>query len=197
MKGRKNLVIGVSGASGAPLAAALLQTLRDCPSWCTHLVITRGGELTIEAETGMTAAQVKELADRVYDPSELDAPIASGSFRTAGMVVVPCSMKTVAGIANGYSENLLLRAADVALKERRKLVLVARETPLSAIHLRNMLTVTEAGAVVLPPVLTYYHHPRDIEEMTRQVVGKILDQFGIEAPFYSRWGVRTDRSGTF
>ena len=197
MKGRKNLVIGVSGASGAPLAAALLQTLRDCPSWCTQLVITRGGELTIEAETGMTAAQVKELADRVYDPSELDAPIASGSFRTAGMVVVPCSMKTVAGIANGYSENLLLRAADVALKERRKLVLVARETPLSAIHLRNMLTVTEAGAVVLPPVLTYYHHPRDIEEMTRQVVGKILDQFGIEAPFYSRWGVRTDRSGTF
>lgn len=183
----KRMIVGVSGASGAPLAAAFLTALRQTGGWESHLVMTQGARLTLGSEAGLSVDGFQALADVVYDPGQVGAAIASGSFRWDGMAVVPCSMKTLAGIACGYSDNLLLRAADVTLKERRRLVLAVRETPLSAIHLRNMLSLTEMGAVILPPVLTYYHQPRTVADMTRQFTGKLLDQFGIPMPGYGRW----------
>lgn len=185
---KERLVIGVSGASGAPIAVALLEGLARCvPEIERHLVITEGGKLTIEAETGQSVAQCEALADIVYSPANIGAAVASGSFRTMGMVVVPCSMKTLAGIACGYSDNLLLRAADVTLKERRKLVLVARECPLSTIHLRNMLALSEMGAIILPPVLSYYNHPQSVANATHHVVGKIMDSLGLSYDKLVRW----------
>jgi len=152
----------------------------------THLVITDVARKVIEEETGWKAGDVEKLASRSYKIDDFFAPIASGSFRTDGMLVVPCSMKTLAGIASGYSSNLLLRAADATLKERRRLVLVAREMPLSLIHIRNMEAVTQAGAVVLPPVLTFYSRPRGIEDLIGHVLGKAFDQLGLETG-YRRW----------
>lgn len=182
-----SIVIGISGASGAPIAAALLKALKK-ERVQTHLVISKGGAMTIEQETGMSAAQIGQLADVVYDNQDLGAALASGSFKTLGMAVVPCSMKTLAGIHSGYSDNLLLRAADVTLKERRRLVLVARECPLSPVHLRNMYELSQMGAVILPPVLSYYHKPETLEEMTGHVVGRIMDQLGMEYEGFRRWG---------
>lgn len=183
---KQRLVVGVSGASGAPLAVALLKALRETECE-THLIVTRGGALTLRQECGLSPADLAALADRVYDPADLGAPPASGSWRAAGMVVAPCSMKTAAGIHSGYSDNLLLRAADVTLKERRKLVLVARECPLSTLHLRNLYELSQLGAVVLPPVLSYYNAPETLEDAARHITGKILDQFGLEAPGFRRW----------
>ena len=179
----ERLIVGVSGASGAPLAVELLRQLHeDHPEIETHLVVTRGGELTLEQETGLTLADLKKLASVCYDNDSIGAPIASGSFKTMGMIVVPCSMKTAAGIVTGYSDNLLLRAADVCLKERRKLVLVARESPLSTVHLRNLYEASKLGAVILPPMPAYYYHPRTIEDVTRQTVRRVLSQFGLDEP---------------
>ena len=180
----KRLIVGVSGASGAPLAVALLKALKETDIQA-HAVITRGGALTLKQECALES--LAEFADVVYDNRDIGAGPASGSFKTMGMVVIPCSMKTVAGIYSGYSDNLLLRAADVTLKEQRKLVLVARETPFSAIHLRNLYELSRIGAVILPPMLSYYHKPESIEEMSHHVVCKVLDQFGIEIPNYRRW----------
>lgn len=185
---RKRLIVGMSGASGAILGIQLLELVKKNPLWETHLVITKGTELTIASETAYTLHQVEDLADRVYNIESIGDSIASGSFETEGMVIIPCSMKTVAGIACGYSDNLLLRAADVTLKERRKLVVVPRESPLSTIHLKNMLTLAEVGAYIMPPMITYYNHPLSLEDMNLQVIGKILDKFGIEAAGYKRWG---------
>lgn len=182
----KRLVVGISGASGAPLAVELLKVLGELGIQ-RHLVITRGGEMVMAQESGISLEEVKALAEVVYDNHQIGAAPASGSWKSMGMVVVPCSMKTVAGISVGYSDNLLLRSADCMLKERRKLVLVARETPYSAIHLKNMLEVTQAGAVVLPMVMTYYSNAETIQQMNRHLVGKILDQFGIECPGFCRW----------
>ena len=182
----EKLVIGISGASGAPIAIALLKELRRSGIG-THLVISRGGELTIDLETGYGLEEVKRLAGTVYDNQDLGASLASGSFKTLGMAVVPCSMKTLAGIHSGYSDSLLLRAADVTIKERRRLVLVTRECPLSPIHLRNMYELSQMGAVILPPVMSYYQRPETIEEMTVHVVGKIMDQFGLECQSFRRW----------
>ena len=148
---------------------------------------SRGGELTIDQETGYGLEEVKRLAGTVYDNQDLGASLASGSFKTLGMAVVPCSMKTLAGIHSGYSDSLLLRAADVTIKERRRLVLVTRECPLSPIHLRNMYELSQMGAVILPPVMSYYQRPETIEEMTVHVVGKIMDQFGLECQSFRRW----------
>lgn len=183
---KKRLIIGVSGASGAPLAVALLKALQETEVE-THLIVTRGGEMTLQQECGMTLPELQALADVCYDNENIGAAVASGSFRTMGMIVVPCSMKTVAGIHSGYSDNLLLRAADVCLKERRKLLLVARECPLSTLHLRNMYELSQMGAMILPPVLSYYNHPQSIEDATNHIVGKILDQFELDAPDFRRW----------
>ena len=186
----KRLIIGVSGASGAPLAVELLRRLRDyCPDVETHLIVSRGGELTLKHETGMALKELKALVTVCHDNCNIGASVSSGSFRTMGMIVVPCSMKTVAGIVSGYSDNLLLRAADVCLKERRKLVLVAREAPLSTVHLRNLYDASKLGAVVLPPMLAYYNHPVTIEDCTRYTVSRILSQFDLDEDGYQWEGM--------
>lgn len=182
------LVIGMSGASGAPLTIEVLRQLQKYREEMElHLICTKGAELTLVQETDFTAEELYPFVDVIHSNSDIGAGPASGSFRTMGMLIVPCSMKTVAGIACGYSDNLLLRAADVTLKERRKLVLAVRECPLSAIHLRNFLELSQMGAVILPPVLSYYNHPETVEDMTRHIAGKILDQFGLECEGYRRW----------
>ena len=180
----KRLIVGVSGASGAPLAVALLKALKQTDIQ-SHVIVTHGGELTLQQECGLDS--LTGLADMLYENHDIGAGPASGSFKTMGMIVIPCSTKTVAGIHSGYSDNLLLRAADVTLKEHRKLVLVARETPLSTIHLRNMYELSQMGAVILPPMLSYYQRPESLDEVTNHIVGKVLDQFGIEMPDYHRW----------
>lgn len=186
------LIVGISGASGSMLAIELLRALRLYNDWETHLIISPSAEITLLSETTYTVDEIKVLADVVYDYKDIAATVSSGSFKTAGMVVVPCSMKTLAGIASGYSDNLLVRAADVSIKEKRKLVLVARESPLSLIHIKNMLAAVQAGAVILPPMLTYYNKPESILKMTQHVVGKILDQFQIDNNLFSRWGEEED-----
>lgn len=181
----RRVIVGISGSSGSILGVRVLEELKKA-SVETHLVITKAGKDVLEDETDYTAKDVEKLATKVYKIDNLFASISSGSFRTEGMIIAPCSMKTLAGIASGYSDNLLLRAADVVLKERRKLVLLAREMPLSYIHVKNMKTVTKAGAVVIPPVMTFYSKPKTIEDMVRHVVGKALDQLGIDTG-YKRW----------
>lgn len=184
----KRLIVGVSGASGAPLTVELLKQLHTHhPEIETHLVVTRSGEMTLRQETGMAPEELRSLASVCHDNAAIGASIASGSFKTMGMVVVPCSMKAVAGIVSGYSDNLLLRAADVCLKERRKLVLAARESPLSTVHLRNLYEASQLGAVILPPMLAYYHHPQNIEDCTRHTVNRILSQFDLDEGSY-QWG---------
>jgi polyprenyl P-hydroxybenzoate/phenylacrylic acid decarboxylase-like protein len=184
---RQRLIIGVSGSSAPQLAWTTLRALRGHPDIETHLVISKGADKTIQLEMGTERDDFEALADVCYDPGDLGAAISSGSFHTIGMVVVPCSMKTLATIAAGTSTDLLTRAADVCLKERRRLVLVARETPLNLIHIRNMETVTLAGATVLPPVPAFYHQPETIEDLLNQTAGKILDQFGISHELFRRW----------
>jgi flavin prenyltransferase len=186
-KGKKRLVVGISGASGAVIGVELLRALRLHPDWETHLVISEGGARTLTYETPYGIDEVEALATETHHIKDIGASIASGSFKVQGMVVAPCSMKTLAAVAHGLSQNLLLRAADVTLKERRKLVLVARESPLSQIHLHNMHVAAGAGAIILPPMLTFYNHPRNIGDMVRHVVGKILDVFDIEMVGFKRW----------
>jgi polyprenyl P-hydroxybenzoate/phenylacrylic acid decarboxylase-like protein len=184
---KKRLIIALSGASGARLGISLLEAMGGFPEWETHLVISGGAEKTITMETDHTVEEVRRLATRVHDHSAIGASIASGTFRTEGMAVIPCSMKTLAGIASGYAENLILRAADVTIKERRRLVLVTRETPLSPIHLKNMLTLAEMGVDIMPPMLSFYHKPEKIEDMTRHIVGKVMGAFGLELENFHRW----------
>jgi len=187
MTARPRLVVGISGSSGPQFGVALLRTLRQLGTVETHLVVSQGARTTIPLETDLTVKDVEGLADVVNDPSDLGAAISSGSFLTIGMVVIPCSMKTLAAVAGGHSGDLLSRAADVTLKERRRLVLVPRETPLSLVHLRNMVAVTEAGGVILPPVPAFYHRPASIEDLLQHTAGKVLDQFGIEHHAFQRW----------
>jgi polyprenyl P-hydroxybenzoate/phenylacrylic acid decarboxylase-like protein len=184
---RPRLIVAVTGASAPVLAVHLLTALARLGTVETHLVMSRAAHRTLELETEVRPAQLAALADIHHQRGDIAASIASGSFPTMGMVVVPCSMKTLAGIAHGYSDDLITRAADVCLKERRRLVLVARETPLSLIHLRNMVSVTEAGAVVLPPVPAFYHRPESVSDLLAHLTGKVLDQFGIEHNLYARW----------
>ena len=185
---KKRVVIGMSGASGAILGIEALRIFRELGGYETHLIVSTGAKLTIALETGATLDEVRGLADVVHDNANLGAAVASGSFRTMGMLVVPCSMKTVAGIAHGFSDNLLLRAADVMLKEGRPLVLMPRETPLSIIHLRNLLAAAEAGAAIEPPMVTHYHGPTSIADMNRHLLGKALGRMGIDLPGMRRWG---------
>ena len=172
------LIVGMSGASGSIIAVELLKNLRR-EDVEIHLVITDGAALTFKHEINFDLEDLKQLANFVYDVKDIDTSIASGSFKTDGMIIVPCSMKTVAGIANGYAENLLLRAADVCIKENRKLVIVPREMPLSRIHLKNLKELAENNVVIIPPMLTFYNKPSTIQDQIDHVVSKILMQFNL------------------
>ncbi|MEZ0050274.1 4-hydroxy-3-polyprenylbenzoate decarboxylase [Mycobacterium sp. MAA66] len=181
------LVVGITGATGAVFGVRLLRELRIHDEVETHLVLSRWARATIEVETGLSARQVAELADVSYAPDDQGAAISSGSFRTDGAVIIPCSMKTLAGIRTGYADGLVARMADVTLKERRKLVLVPRETPLSEIHLDNMLALSRMGAVIVPPMPAFYTHPKSVEDIVDHVVARVLDQFGIDMDGAKRW----------
>ncbi len=183
----RRLVVGVTGSSAPQLAVTLLTVLRELAETEVHLVVSQGAERSIELELGMKRAEVEALGDVVYDPQDMAASISSGSFLVDGMVIIPCSMKTLASIASGLSIDLIARAADVSLKERRPVVLVPRETPLSLIHIRNMEAVTLAGATVLPPVPAFYHKPETIDDLLRHTAGKVLDQFRIPHNVFERW----------
>lgn len=182
----RRLVVGMTGASGAPLTMALLRRLREAAELELHFVASRGAKLTAEYELPGRWEELLSLADVIYDNGQIDGVIASGSFQTEGMVIVPCSMKTVAGIHSGYANSLLLRAADVTLKEGRPLLLAPRETPLSSIHLRNLYELSMMGVAIVPPVMTFYNQPESIEDMVTHMVGKILDRLGLPAA-YRRW----------
>jgi polyprenyl P-hydroxybenzoate/phenylacrylic acid decarboxylase-like protein len=180
------LVVAITGATGATLGIRLLEALGELGVE-THLILSDWGRATTSIETEHTVDQVRSLASYTYSSRDMDAAISSGSFRTDGMVVCPCSMKTLSAIRVGYSDNLITRAADVTLKERRRLVLVTREAPLSEIHLDNMLYLARAGAVIFPPTMAYYAQPASIDELTTHVVGRIVDQLGIEHSLIGRW----------
>ncbi|MEW1551248.1 bagremycin/ferroverdin biosynthesis UbiX family decarboxylase BagM/FevK [Streptomyces tsukubensis] len=181
------LIVAMTGATGAVLGVRLLTELSGNPQVETHLVLSRWARATVELETGLSAREVTGLADVSYLPDDQGAAISSGSFRTDGMVVVPCSMKTLAGIRSGYAEGLTARAADVTLKERRRLVLVPRETPLSEIHLENMLALARMGASIVPPMPAFYNLPGTVDDIVGHIVTRILDQFGIETTGARRW----------
>ncbi len=183
----KRIIVGISGASGAIYGARLVEVLGSIDGIETHLIISKGALATLEYETDRRPEALAELADVVHDERSLGATIASGSFITDGMVVAPCSMKTLSAVANSYNDNLITRAADVCLKERRRLVLVVRETPLHLGHLRLLTAATEAGAVIMPPVPGFYTLPTTIEEIVDHTVSKVLDQFGIDAGLITRW----------
>ena len=185
----KRIVVGISGASGAIYGVRLLEVLRGLPDIETHLVITAAGKRTLGLETDLSVDDVEALADTTHKAADMAASISSGSFRAAGMVVAPCSMKTVSGIATSYSENLLLRCADVMLKDRRPLVLLVRETPLHLGHLRLLVQVTEMGAVVMPPMPAFYHHPGTVQDIVDQTVNRALDVLGVELQqdLFPRW----------
>ena len=184
----KRLIVAITGASGAIYGIRLLQVLRTLPGWETHLVMSASGALTASQEVDLKRSEIEALADEVHSVKDIGAAVSSGSFRTAGMVVAPCSMKTLAGIAHGLSDNLVSRAADVVLKERRRLVLLARETPLNLAHLRNMVAVTEMGAIVFPPVPAFYVRPASLDDMVNHTIGRVLDLFDVEhADLVTRW----------
>ncbi|KAL6697180.1 flavoprotein [Trichoderma pleuroticola] len=183
---RKRIIVAMTGATGTILGIKLLIALRRL-NVETHLVMSKWAEATLKYETDYHASNVRALADHTYNINDMAAPIASGSFRVDGMIVVPCSMKTLASISTGLCDDLISRAADVILKERRRLVLVARETPLSEIHLRNMLDVTRTGAVVFPPVPAYYIKPSSVEDLVNQSVGRMLDLFDLDTEDFERW----------
>lgn len=181
------LIIAITGASGVMYGRRLLEELRK-RGVETHLIVSKAAERVIEHELGQSKGDVEALATHAYDVDDLRAPMMSGSFKTDGMVIIPCSMKTLAGIAHGYADNLILRAADATLKEGRRLVLVPRETPLSTIHLRNMLTLARSGAVIIPAMPAFWHRPKDIDSMVDYVVGKALDAIGLEHTLFKEWG---------
>jgi len=191
----KRIVVGISGASGVIYGVKMLTRLRevDCE---THLIISAAGKLTIKIETDYTPDEVAAMADFVYDHKNVAASLASGSFLTDGMVVAPCTIKTLSGIANSYTEDLLVRAADVTLKERRKLVLVVRETPFHKGHLRLMTQAADMGAHILPPIPSFYHKPKTLDDIIDQTIGKVFDYLGITHNLFMRWdGDRTKESG--
>lgn len=181
------IVVGITGSTGAIYGVRLLEVLHNSPEIETHLVVSDPAKQTIEYETTWSAREVLELASVVYEYRDIGAAISSGSFPTDGMIVAPCSIKTLSSIANSYNDNLLSRAADVTLKERRKLVLIVRETPLHRGHLRLMLEVTENGGVILPPMPSFYHRPKTVDDIVNHTVQRALDQFGIEKGLFQRW----------
>lgn len=181
------IIVGISGASGVIMGYNLLKALREIENIETHLIISEGAIANFSYETGLSIEKVTELADIVYDNQNLAVAISSGSFQTDGMIIIPASMKTIAGIAAGYAENLLLRAADVCLKENRKVVLVPREMPLSRIHLRNLKELADLGCTIIPPVLTFYNNADSLDLQISHIIGKVLMQFGIAYKHFKRW----------
>lgn len=191
----KRLIVGISGASAAIYGIRLLEVLKETEVE-THLVISSAAKKIILMETDFTVEEVEVMADYVYDIDDLGAAIASGSFKTDGMVIIPCSIKSLSAIANSYGANLLLRAADVTLKERRRLVAVVRETPLHRGHLQLMLRATDMGAIVFPPLPAFYHRPKTVEDIVDHTVGRVLDLFDIDHALFERWGGPTLRQSS-
>jgi flavin prenyltransferase len=181
------LVIGINGATGVIYGIRLLQVLSSIQNVETHLVISAAGEQTIKIETEYSDLKVKEMADHWHRIDDIGACLASGTWQHDGMIIAPCSMKTLSAIAHSYADNLLTRAADVTLKERRRLVLLVRETPLHVGHLKNMVSVTEMGGIIMPPTPAFYHQPRSIQDIIDQTIGKVLDLFNIEHKLSTRW----------
>lgn len=192
---KKRLIVGISGASGIIYGIRLLEVLREVDGLETHLIISSAAKRTALLETDYTIDQIQSLADKVYNFNDIAASISSGSYKTIGMVIIPCAIKTLSGIANSYNDNLILRAADVVLKDQRRLVLVLRETPLHLGHVRLMAQVIEMGAILMPPMPAFYHRPKTIDDIINQTVNRVLDLFDIELPtdLFHRWQGPADR----
>ncbi|MBX3590254.1 MAG: UbiX family flavin prenyltransferase [Burkholderiaceae bacterium] len=184
----RRLIVAITGATGAVYGVRLLELLRATPGIETHLIVTPAGWMNIDQELQRSRNEVEALASVVHGVRDVGASLASGSFQTDGMIVAPCSMKTLAAVAHGLSDNLVTRAADVVLKERRRLVLLARETPLNLAHLRNMTAVTEMGGIVFPPLPAFYHRPQGIDDLIDHTCARVLDLFGVEHRLAPRWG---------
>ncbi|MGR9115294.1 MAG: UbiX family flavin prenyltransferase [Gammaproteobacteria bacterium] len=184
----KRIVLGITGATGAVYGVRILQVMQARPDWETHLVVSSAGLINLKHELEMNRSELYQLADVTHENKDIAATIASGGFKTEGMIIAPCSMKTLAAVAHGFGDNLISRAADVALKERRKVVIMPRETPLNLAHIRNMASVTEMGGVIYPPMPAFYNKANSIEAMVNEAVGRILDMFGIETEgLYKPW----------
>lgn len=181
------LIVGISGASGVILGYHMLKALKVYPEFETHLVISEGARVTFGLETNLKIEDVEKMANYVHSNKNLAASISSGSFKTSGMIVMPCSMKTLSGIATGYAENLLIRAVDVCLKENRKVVLVPREMPLGKLHIKNLKEVSDLGCIIVPPMLTFYNNPQTLEEQINHIIGKVLMQFGLDHKKFIAW----------
>ncbi len=194
---QRRLIIGISGASGVIYGVRMLEVLKSAPEVETHLILSNAARQTLLQETDYSVKAVLELADTVYAFNDIAAAVSSGSFKTMGMVIIPCSMKTLAGIALSYSDNLILRAADVVLKDRRRLVLVVRETPLHIGHLRHMVRVTEMGGIIAPPLPAFYHRPKTLDDLINQTVNRVLDLLDIDLGYdlFERWRGMTHAAG--
>lgn len=184
---KKRLLVGITGATGAVYGVEILKALRELADWETHLVLSDAGALNVWHELKMKRKEVEALAGVAYQPKDIAAAISSGSYLTEGMVIAPCSMKTLAAVAHAHADDLLARAADVVLKERRRLVLLPRETPLNLAHLRNMTAVSEMGGIIFPPVPAFYAMPKSIDELVAHTVARVLDLFGVHSPKLERW----------
>ena len=184
---KKRLIVGITGATGAVYGVRMLEALKTAAGWESHVVLSDAGALNLWHELKMKRKDLEALADAAYHPKDIAAAIASGSFLTEGMVIAPCSMKTLAAVAHAHADDLVSRAADVALKERRRLVLLPRETPLNLAHLRNMATVTEMGGIIFPPVPAFYALPKSIDDLVAHTVARVLDLFGIHSAKLARW----------
>ncbi|HEX2198348.1 MAG TPA: UbiX family flavin prenyltransferase [Burkholderiales bacterium] len=184
---KKRLIVGITGATGAIYGVEILKSLNGLDDWETHVVLSDAGALNLWHELKMRRKELESLADTAYSPKDIGAAIASGSFLTEGMVIAPCSMKTLAAVAHAHADDLVSRAADVVLKERRRLVLLPRETPLNLAHLRNMTVVSEMGGIVFPPVPAFYAMPKSIDELVAHTVARVLDLFGLHSPKLARW----------
>jgi len=184
----QRIIVAITGATGAIYGVRLLEALQECAGVETHLILSSWAEKTIALETNYDVDVVRKKANFCHELRNVGAAVASGSFQTSGMAVIPCSMKTLAAIAHGLAENLIIRAADVILKERKKLILVPRETPLNVIHLENMLAVNRAGAHLVPPMPAFYNHPATIDDLVNHLVGRVMDQFGLPHNLTRRWG---------
>jgi len=184
---KKRLIVGITGATGAVYGVQILRTLREVEGWESHVILSDAGALNLWHELKMKRKELEKMADVAYHPKDIAATISSGSFLTEGMVIAPCSMKTLAAVAHAHADDLLSRAADVVLKERRRLVLVPRETPLNLAHLRNMVAVTEMGGIVFPPVPAFYALPKSLDDLVAHTVARVLDLFGVHSAKLARW----------